>query len=119
GGTPVDIVAAASNLPMLGARRIVIVLRAERLLKPKRGGKTADDEESSGGGGADDVPAVADTGGLEAYIAEPASFSTLVFVASEIDRTRRLTKRLLENGHVTIFDGNEVDDPRADARKNL
>ena len=36
GGQPVDIAAAARTMPMLGDRRIVIVLRAERLLKPKR-----------------------------------------------------------------------------------
>src|SRR5690606_5828301 len=77
-----------------------------------------DDEETSGEG-ADEAAVALDTGGLEGYIAAPADFSTLVFVASEIDKTRRLTKRVVEHGHVTIFDGNEADDPRADVRKNL
>jgi DNA polymerase III delta subunit len=117
GGDPVDIVAAASNMPMLGDRRIVIVLRAERLLKPKRAGKASDDDEEpvaddSGDRALDATP-------LEAYVSEPAPFSTLVFVAADIDRGRRLTKRVLEAAHVTLFDGNENDDPRADVRSNL
>ena len=60
-----------------------------------------------------------ETGGLEAYLEAPASFSTVVFVAAEVDRTRRLTKRLIERAHVTIFDGNVADDPRSDSTKNL
>lgn len=117
GGSPVDIVAAASNLPMLGDRRIVIVLRAERLLKPKRGGKSGDDEDMSLESQPEAAPV--ETGGLEAYLEAPASFSTVVFVAAEVDRTRRLTKRLIERAHVTIFDGNVADDPRSDSTKNL
>ena len=34
--TPSSIVQAARTLPMLGDRRIIVVLRAERILKPKR-----------------------------------------------------------------------------------
>ena len=55
GGRPVDIAAAARTMPMLGDRRIVIVLRAERFFKPKRGGKKAggeDTEPESGDEGA-------------------------------------------------------------------
>jgi DNA polymerase III delta subunit len=40
GGSPIDIAAAACVFPMLGERRIVVVLRAERLLKPKRSSKS-------------------------------------------------------------------------------
>ncbi len=117
GGAPVDIVAAASNMPMLGDRRIVIVLRAERLLKPKRAGKTVDDdeEESTDDGG----DRTLDASPIEAYVSEPAPFSTLVFVATDIDRGRRLTKRILEAALVTLFDGNENDDARGDVRSNL
>src|SRR5688572_31841260 len=35
-GSPLSIVSSARGLPMLGDRRLVIVLRAERLLKPDR-----------------------------------------------------------------------------------
>src|SRR5215471_415933 len=42
GTTPASIVEAARMLPMMGDRRIVVVLRAEKLLKPRRGGKRTD-----------------------------------------------------------------------------
>ena len=59
--TPATIVESAQVLPMMSDRRVVIVLRAERLLKPKRRGKS-DDESPS----ADETPA--DTDVLDAYI---------------------------------------------------
>ena len=49
GGSAVDITASANVFPMLGDRRIVIVLRAERLLKPKRASKAVEDEGDEGG----------------------------------------------------------------------
>jgi DNA polymerase-3 subunit delta len=109
---PVDIVAAARALPMLGDRRLVIVLRAERVLKPKRGGKGAGDE-----GGEADGPdeAAVDAGALEEYLAAPVSSTSLVFVASEVDRTRRLTKRLVEAADVTTVAGFQIDGGRRDA----
>ena len=42
GATAAAIVEAARQLPMMGDRRVVVVLRAERLLKPKRRGKGAE-----------------------------------------------------------------------------
>src|SRR6188768_2734143 len=41
--TPAAIVESARTFPMLGDRRVVVVLRAERLLKPKRRGKAAEE----------------------------------------------------------------------------
>lgn len=117
GGTPVDIAAAARNMPMLGERRIVIVLRAERLLKPKRAGRAAETEDDDGAEA--DEGAAIDASPLEDYLSAPAPFSTVVFVAAAIDKGRRLTKRLLETALVTLFDGNENDDARHDARSNL
>lgn len=112
GGSPIEIASAARSLPMLGDRRVVVVLRAERLLKPKRGKTQAADDESSGereedeSAGADAVP-------LEDYLANPVPSSTVVFVASEIDRTRRLTKRLIEKAQVVDFSGFQTEnDPR-------
>lgn len=117
GGSPLDIAGVARMFPMLGDRRIVIVLRAERLLKPKRGGKAAaeDDEpaeEGESGGAVDASP-------LEDYLAAPLPSTTLLFVATEIDKTRRLTKRLLEKALVTEFGGLAADGPggRRDARQ--
>ena len=94
GSAPVDIAAAARIFPMLGERRIVFVLRVERILKPKRAGRAAETDEEAetadGEGGAmDTVP-------LEDYVAAPSPSSVLVFVATEMDRSRRFTKRLVE-----------------------
>jgi DNA polymerase III delta subunit len=56
GGTPVEIAGAARGFPMLGDRRLVIVLRAERLLKPKRGKSSADEDEASADDDTDGAP---------------------------------------------------------------
>jgi DNA polymerase-3 subunit delta len=107
GGSPVDIAAAARVFPMLGDRRIVIVLRAERLLKPKRASKAADAEEAESTGEAEE--GALDLGALEDYVQSPAPSTTLVFVATDIDRSRRFTKRLLEKAELTTFAGLGVD----------
>ena len=59
GGSPVDIVASASVLPMLGDRRIVTVLRSERFLKPAR--KASAGDEAGDGPESEDAPGAADT----------------------------------------------------------
>src|SRR5436309_2409393 len=45
GASAAAIVEAARQLPMMGDRRVVVVLRAERLLKPKRRGPAKPDED--------------------------------------------------------------------------
>jgi DNA polymerase III delta subunit len=103
GGAPADIAAAARSLPMLGDRRIVIVRRAERFLKPKRAPSRASLlEESEEDGGSEDA---IDASALEDYIASPSTFATVIFVALELDRTRRFTKRLLDKAAVVEFRG--------------
>lgn len=104
GGSAVEVVAAARSLPMLGDRRIVIVLRAERWLKPKRAGGAAAEMEGAdeSGAGASDAT---DLGALEAYVTDPSSFSTVLFVTTELDRSRRITKRLIERAAITEFSG--------------
>jgi DNA polymerase-3 subunit delta len=99
GATPIDIVASANGLPMLGDRRIVIVLRAERLLKPRRGSKAAADDEDADAADAGDAATV-DVAPLEAYVVDPNPTTTLVFVATDIDKARRLTKKVMENAAV-------------------
>ena len=69
---------------MLGERRIVIVLRAERFLKPKRSAKTAEMVETE----EEAEEAAIEFGPLEDYLASPAPFTAVVFVATGIDRTR-------------------------------
>lgn len=106
GGSPVDVAAAANVFPMLGDRRVVILMRAERLLKPKRGGKAGEDaeeapaEESVEGDGG-----LFDTVPLEAYLDNPSPSTVLVIVAAGIDRTRRFTKRLLDKAACIEFAG--------------
>jgi DNA polymerase III delta subunit len=98
GVTPLAVVESARVLPMMSDRRVVIVLRAEKLLKPKRGGKTV---EAGGGGGAadaDEQPAEMDV--LDAYVKNPVPQTTLALVASDVDRTRKFYKTLQK--HATI-----------------
>jgi DNA polymerase III delta subunit len=112
-GSAVDIASSANVFPMLGDRRVVIVLRAERFLKPARAAKGGDTA-----GGAEDEPGdttesgVADTSALEAYVDAPSPHSTLVFVAAGIDRSRRLTKKLLDKAFHVEFGGLGGDNAR-------
>ena len=115
--TPLAIAAAARVFPMLGDRRLVIVMRAERLLKPKRAAKTAEidlvEEEDDDEGAADMAP-------LEEYLERPVASTTLVFVATDIDRGRRFTKRVMANAVVAPFAGLEGRDDfeRREARRD-
>lgn len=111
---PIDIAAAARVYPMLGDRRIVFVLRAERLLKPKRAAsKTAEPAEG------EEAPEAAEEGSvdfapLDEYVGAPVDSTTLVFVATEIDRTRKFTKRLYEKAQVVEF-GDKAIEGRSEA----
>ncbi len=96
--TPASIVESARTLPMLGDRRIVVVLRAERLLKPKRRARTASADEAAG----DEAEQSAESDGLEEYIKNPEPLTTLVLVASDADRTRRLYRTLAK--HATVVE---------------
>jgi DNA polymerase III subunit delta len=87
--TPTAIAESARTFPMLGDRRVVLVLRAEKILKPKRRGKDVEEEISTD----DDEPA-GNADALEAYLKAPEPKTTLVFVAADVDRTRRLFKTL-------------------------
>lgn len=118
--SPLDVAAAANVFPMLGDRRIVIVLRAERFLKPKRGGKSGDAGDAAEEPAADDGEGSAlDTAPLEDYLERPAPSTILVFVAAGIDRTRRLTKRLLDKAACVEFAGLAADNAneRRDAHR--
>jgi DNA polymerase III subunit delta len=91
--TAVSIVEAARQLPMMSARRVVVVLRAEKLLKPKRKGKAGEVSEP------DEGP-TPDVDALEDYVRKPEPQTTLVLVASDMDRTRRLSKALLKQATI-------------------
>jgi DNA polymerase III subunit delta len=85
--TASSVVEAARLLPMMASHRVVTVLRAERLLKPKRRGKG---EEAA----PEDEEAAPDSDALEAYVRAPEPSTVLVLVASDADRSRRLYKQL-------------------------
>ena len=75
---------AARTLPMMAPRRLVVVLRAERALEPKR--------ETSA--------SVADLETLLAFVNHPPVHVTLVLVATKLDERRKVTKRLLAKSTV-------------------
>jgi DNA polymerase-3 subunit delta len=116
GGSPVDVAAAANVFPMLGDRRVVILLRAERLLKPKRASKQEDAEPAEAEEAVDGDGGMFDTVPLEAYLDNPSPSTVLVIVAADIDRGRRFTKRLLEKAACVEF-GGLVGDNAAEQRQ--
>jgi DNA polymerase-3 subunit delta len=111
--TPGAIVEAAKLLPMMSTRRVVVVLRAEKILKPKRRGKADDPvEEEEGAAGAGDIDV------LEAYVKAPEPQTVLVFVASDVDRSRRLYKALQKQATIVECWGlKESKDARVDLRQ--
>ena len=94
--TAAAIAESARTFPMMGDRRVVVVLRAERLLKPKRRGKVEDEEAF------DEDEAPGDVDALETYLKAPEPSTTLVFVAVDVDRSRRLYKTMQK--HATIVE---------------
>jgi DNA polymerase III subunit delta len=88
GVTAASIVESARQLPMMAERRVVIVLRAERLLKPKRRGKADEAVEE------EDDSASVESDALESYVKNPDPQTVLVLVAADVDRSRRLYKAL-------------------------
>ena len=66
-----------ASCPMLGDRRLVVVLRAEKLLKPKRAAKAAETADESDED-SDEAEEIGDLTPLEDYIARPVESSTLV-----------------------------------------
>jgi DNA polymerase-3 subunit delta len=97
-----DIVAAARTLPMMAPRRLVVVMRAEVLFKPK--GRAAAAEEDADQDAADaGVPG--SVGALEEYLAAPSPETCLVVVAADVNRSLRQTKALLEVAAVVEYWG--------------
>jgi DNA polymerase III subunit delta len=97
GATAAAVVEAARQLPMMGDRRVVVVLRAERLLKPKRRGKGAEAPQDD----ADEEPP-SDLDALTDYVQKPGSSTTLVLVAADIDKSRKAGKAIMK--HATVVE---------------
>jgi DNA polymerase III subunit delta len=93
-----DLVDAASTLPMMVPRRVVIVLEAEKLLVPKRESKAAEQEQEW----------------LEAFLDAPPAHATVVFVCGALDQRRRVIKQLLKLAQVV--DCGSIED-EADAER--
>jgi len=83
---------AAGQLPMMAARRVVVVAEAEKLLMPKRESKAAD----------------ADAERLEAFVEAAPDHCSVVFVSGPLDERRRIVKRLKE--HAAVVDCGTVVD---------
>jgi DNA polymerase-3 subunit delta len=101
-------VAAARGLPMMSPRRIVFLLRAERLLKLKGRRAEADEE----GAGEERGNAKSAAGPLEDYLKAPEPMTTLVIVAADANKTLRLVKALYTHAAVVecwgLKDGREA-----------
>ena len=82
--TGAQVVDAASTLPMMVPRRVVLLLHAERLLNPRK------DSDAS----------TRDLETLEAYVKAPVDTCCLVMVAEAVDRRRALAKQLLSKATV-------------------
>lgn len=80
-GTILD---AARTLPMMAPRRLVVVLRADRVLEPKP----------------ESTAAAREADALVAFVDDPPAQATLVLVANRLDERRRVTKRLLAKATV-------------------
>jgi DNA polymerase-3 subunit delta len=89
---------AVRTMPMMAPRRVVVFVRAELALQPKR-------ESESGTRGLE---------AFEAYLAAPSPETTLVVVASGLDERRRVTKRLIAKA--TIVRCGDLEDV-ADAQR--
>lgn len=112
GITAESIADAAKLLPMMADWRVVVVLRAEKLLKPKRRGKADEEvvEEDN------DAPVQVDS--LEDYVKNPEQQTVLVFVASDVDRSRRLYKALQKTATIVECWGLKgAKDARVDLRQ--
>ena len=111
GVSPASIVESARTLPMMGDRRVVVVLRAEKILKPKRRGKPLEEDEAE-----EDAEPPSDLDVLEAYARSPEPMTTLVLVAADVDRSRKLYKSLSKQATIVECWGLK---PNRDAKVDL
>jgi DNA polymerase III delta subunit len=97
----------ARTLPMMAARRVIVVHEADRLLAPKRA-KDDDQQEL-------DLPRKGKRGTtpaeeLEAYVEQPEPMTTLVFVSGPLDANRRVVRLLRK--HADVVDCGTLASPR-------
>lgn len=100
-------VVAARGLPMMSPRRVVFLLHADRLLRPKGRRAAAEDVEAG-----EEREAGQTTSPLEDYLKSPEPMTILVVVAAEANKTLRLVKALYKHAVVVecwgLKDGREA-----------
>jgi DNA polymerase-3 subunit delta len=97
--TPAAIVQACRQIPMMGDRRVVVVVRAERLLKPKRKSK---DEDLDRDADPDAAEPPGEMDALTEYVQHPSPSTTLVLAAADVDKTRKAGKAIVR--HATVVE---------------
>jgi DNA polymerase III subunit delta len=99
-----EVVAAARTLPFLGARRVVILLRGEAVLKARSRAAAEDgDERAEQDTRTEGAPD--DTAELERYLQSPSPDGCLVIVAADVNRATRLGKALVRHAVVVEYWG--------------
>jgi DNA polymerase III delta subunit len=96
--TPADVVNAARIGPMMAPFRVVVLLRAEKWLKPKRAAAVESAEDAEGGeppGRGEAEPKSALTPLVE-YLKAPVPSTALVVVAADVNRSLAAVKALLK-----------------------
>jgi DNA polymerase-3 subunit delta len=93
---PASVIAIARMLPLLGDRRVVIVIRAEKWLTSRKKAK-GDEPSADEDAGADEATAARGGDVLSGYLESPEPNTTLVMVAADINRTTRLSKQVLKH----------------------
>ena len=96
--TVASVITAARTLPMMSPQRVVVVLRAEGLLVPKRESDTATRALDE----------------LEAFLKKPDPQTALVFVAGGLDKRSRMYKLLARQA--TLVDCGTIEDQAAAER---
>ncbi len=90
-----QVVNAARTLPLVGERRIVALVRAEKVLAVRRRAQTGGDGEAEAARQVDAASARLEP--LVAYLQSPEPRTTLVIVAADIDRGSRVGKALVRH----------------------
>jgi DNA polymerase-3 subunit delta len=94
-----SILGAARTLPMMAPRRVILVHDADALLAPRRA-REEDGADATPAAGKKRARALTAAEEFEAYVASPEPLTALVLDAAALDRTRRITKLLLQ--HVVV-----------------
>jgi DNA polymerase-3 subunit delta len=79
-----ELIDAARTLPMMAARRVIVIAEAEKLLMPRRESKASEQEQER----------------LEEFIKDPPAHASVVLVCGPLDRRRRVVQLLLKVAHV-------------------